>query len=164
MSSKPSQQPQARESAAATPPPGRPSSSPPRKKHHRLGNLGSIVADRALGLNMKVIAYDPARDEERARLPALAGARPDLHWDCILFCAKEAVYKAWFPLTRRWLDFADLSVTAHLDGTFRARLRIAGVDLDEFDGRWVVGRGLVVAAISVSRSQGPRTPTLGGAA
>jgi len=47
---------------------------------------------------------------------------------------------------------------------FRARLRVAGVDLDEFDGRWVVGRGLVVAAISVSRYQGPRTPTLGGAA
>jgi enterobactin synthetase component D / holo-[acyl-carrier protein] synthase len=96
------------------------------------------------------------RDEERARLLALADARPDLHWDRISFCAKEAVYKAWFPLTRRWLNFADVSTTVHLDGTFWARLRIrgprfAGVDLDGFSGRWVVGRSLVVAGTSVSQ-------------
>ena len=31
------------------------------------GNIGSIVADRALGLHMKVIAYDPFLSPERAR-------------------------------------------------------------------------------------------------
>jgi len=31
------------------------------------GNIGSIVADRAIGLKMKVIAYDPFLSEERAR-------------------------------------------------------------------------------------------------
>jgi D-3-phosphoglycerate dehydrogenase len=31
------------------------------------GNIGSIVADRALGLKMKVIAYDPFLSEERAK-------------------------------------------------------------------------------------------------
>ncbi|GIL40133.1 phosphoglycerate dehydrogenase [Roseiterribacter gracilis] len=31
------------------------------------GNIGSIVADRALGLKMKVVAYDPFLGEERAR-------------------------------------------------------------------------------------------------
>jgi 4'-phosphopantetheinyl transferase EntD len=121
----------------------------------------AAVPDAALDLIL--------RHEERTRLSALTDARPDLHWDRILFCAKEAVYKAWFPLTRRWLDFADVSVMAHLDGTFRARLRVrgprvAGVDLDGFNGRWVVGRGLVVAAISVSQCQAARTPTLAGAA
>ena len=30
------------------------------------GNIGSIVADRALGLKMKVVAYDPFLTEERA--------------------------------------------------------------------------------------------------
>src|SRR5437868_4936416 len=30
------------------------------------GNIGSIVADRALGLRMKVVAYDPFLSEERA--------------------------------------------------------------------------------------------------
>ena len=106
---------------------------------------------------------------ERARLPELADRWPAVHWDRLLFCAKEAVYKAWFPLTRRCLDFADVSVTAHLDGTFRPRLRVrgprvAGVDLDGFNGRWVVGRSLVVAATSVGQCQAARTPTLAGAA
>ena len=31
------------------------------------GNIGSIVADRALGMKMKVVAYDPFLSEERAR-------------------------------------------------------------------------------------------------
>jgi D-3-phosphoglycerate dehydrogenase len=31
------------------------------------GNIGSIVADRAIGLKMKVMAYDPFLSEERAR-------------------------------------------------------------------------------------------------
>ncbi|MFB2533017.1 phosphoglycerate dehydrogenase [Paracoccus sp. p3-h83] len=31
------------------------------------GNIGSIVADRALGLKMKVVAYDPFLSEERAK-------------------------------------------------------------------------------------------------
>ena len=43
--------------------------------------------------------------EERDRLPGLAAAAPQVPWDRLLFCAKEAVYKAWFPLTGRWLGF-----------------------------------------------------------
>ena len=34
------------------------------------------------------------REEERSHLLTLAEARRELHWDRILFCAKEAVYKA----------------------------------------------------------------------
>jgi len=94
------------------------------------------------------------RNEERAPLRSLSDARPDLHWDRIVFCAKEAVYKAWFPLTRQWLDFVDVSVDMHLSGSFTACLRVrrpgeAGALLDALRGRWMVGRGLVVAAASV---------------
>ena len=47
------------------------------------GNIGSIVADRAQGLKMKVIAYDPYLSDDRARklgieklgLDELLGAR-----------------------------------------------------------------------------------------
>jgi 4'-phosphopantetheinyl transferase EntD len=102
----------------------------------------------------------PARDlvvrhEERARLRALAAADPDVCWDRILFCAKEAVYKACFPATRRWLDFADISVTVHAEGTFRARLLvcepgIASAGRDGLAGRWALGHGLVVTASSVT--------------
>jgi 4'-phosphopantetheinyl transferase EntD len=87
------------------------------------------------------------RDEEHARLLTLAGAEPGRHWDRIVFCAKEAVYKAWFPLTGRWLDFHDVSITVHLDGTFEALLLGAGPR--DLDGRWKVDRGLILAAISL---------------
>jgi 4'-phosphopantetheinyl transferase EntD len=106
---------------------------------------------RAVGIDAEPHAALPeealdlaASDAERERLERLAHARPGVHWDRILFCTQEAVYKAWFPLTRRWLDFADVSTTLRLDGTFRAR-----VPGDSFSGRWVVDRGLVVAAIAV---------------
>jgi 4'-phosphopantetheinyl transferase EntD len=110
---------------------------------------------RGLGIDAEPHAAVPdaaldvvLRDEERARLLALADAYPRLHWDRILFCSKEAVYKAWFPLTRQWLDFADVSTTLHPDGTFRAR-----TDLEAFSGRWAVGRGLVVAATSLEAEE-----------
>ena len=99
-----------------------------------------------------------ARPDERAQLRALADAQPATHWDRILFCAKEAVYKAWFPLTRRWLDFDDVWVRLRADGTFLARVQVDepranGVDLSSFSGRWTVGGGLVLAATVFS---GPR--------
>jgi 4'-phosphopantetheinyl transferase EntD len=84
------------------------------------------------------------RDEERARLAGLADAAPALHADRLVFCAKEAVYKAWFPLTGRWLEFDDVCVTVSLDGTFDARL----VDA-RLSGRWKVERGLIIAAASL---------------
>ena len=49
---------------------------------------------------------------ERARLRELAAVSPGIGWDRLLFCAKEAVYKAWFPLTGRWLASDDLILTA----------------------------------------------------
>ena len=89
------------------------------------------------------------RDEELSWLLALTETGPALHWDRIAFCAKEAVYKAWFPLTRRWLEFDDVSTTVHLDGTFQARIR--GADVDDLHGRWKVDRGLILAAASLTR-------------
>jgi 4'-phosphopantetheinyl transferase EntD len=91
------------------------------------------------------------RDEERARMKSLAAARPNRHWDRVHFCAKEAVYKAWFSLTRRWLEFEDVSITFDLAGTFSARIDVSepvamGVDLSRLGGRWAIGSGLVVAA------------------
>ncbi|MFI6034524.1 4'-phosphopantetheinyl transferase [Streptomyces sp. NPDC051315] len=100
---------------------------------------------------------------EAERLRALAAHRPGVHWDRLLFSAKESVYKAWFPLTRKWLDFseADIDVDAGLEdetqGTFRARLLVPGPAvgsrrIDHFDGRWTVERGLVATAITVARA------------
>ena len=38
---------------------------------------------------------------EAERLRRLAGDHPAVHWDRLLFSAKESVYKAWFPLHRK---------------------------------------------------------------
>jgi 4'-phosphopantetheinyl transferase EntD len=95
--------------------------------------------------------------DERARLAALAAARPDVCWDRLLFCAKETVYKAWFPLTGRWLGFEDASVTIDPDGhTFTARLLVDGPIVNGsaitgFEGRWLVRDGLITTAIVIPR-------------
>jgi 4'-phosphopantetheinyl transferase EntD len=94
---------------------------------------------------------------ERDRLAGLARSAPGPHWDRMLFCAKETVYKAWFPLTGRWLGFEEADIT--LDpaaGTFTARLLVPGPEVDgreltEFEGRWLARRGLIVTAICVAR-------------
>jgi 4'-phosphopantetheinyl transferase EntD len=98
--------------------------------------------------------------EERRRLAALAAAVPGTHWDRILFSVKESVYKAWFPLTRRWLGFEDASVTIDPEkGTFTARLLIDVPHLNDgpltgFTGRWLVDGGLIITAIAMR----PGTP------
>ncbi|HEX6452667.1 MAG TPA: 4'-phosphopantetheinyl transferase superfamily protein, partial [Trebonia sp.] len=48
---------------------------------------------------------------ERAMLGELSAAAPGVSWDRLLFSAKESVYKAWFPLARRWLGFEDAEIT-----------------------------------------------------
>lgn len=106
--------------------------------------------------------------QERDGLARLSAAVPEVHWDRILFCVKESVYKAWFPLTHRWLNFGD----AHVDidpasGTFGARLLVEGpmvngAALTGFDGRWVVSNGLIATAIVVTRYRpGPPQGTPG---
>jgi 4'-phosphopantetheinyl transferase EntD len=98
-----------------------------------------------------------ASDGERARIAALGAARPEVSWDRMLFCAKEAVYKAWFPLTSRWLSFRDASVDFDpANSAFSARLLVDGpvvngAALTGFDGRWLSGHGLLATAIAVPR-------------
>lgn len=96
-------------------------------------------------------------EPERAHLRRLANEDPAVHWDQLLFSAKEAVYKAWYPLTGRWLDFqeAELSVDRHT-GRFRARILIDGTrddtgpPLTEMSGRFLIGGGFILTAVSVT--------------
>lgn len=94
--------------------------------------------------------------EERDEIAGLTAAEPDVCWDRLLFCAKESVYKAWFPMTQRWLDFRSARVTIDpLNGTFRARLLVPGplvdgVPMSVMRGRWLAARGLLVTAIVIA--------------
>ena len=94
---------------------------------------------------------------ERHELGAMPGG---VHWDRVLFCAKEATYKAWYPLTHRWLGFEDAHITFDVDssdgtgqrGTFTSRILIdpaaeSGPPLTSLSGRWSVRDGIALTAI-----------------
>ncbi|GGZ38845.1 4'-phosphopantetheinyl transferase family protein [Streptomyces poonensis] len=125
------------------------------------------AADLAsLGIDAEPHAPLPEGVQEAIALPAeedrlrrLTAGRPGVHWDRLLFSAKESVYKAWFPLTGKWLDFAEADIDVSADpgartGTFRAELLVPGPVVNgrritAFDGRWIVRRGLVATAVRV---------------
>ncbi|GGW73017.1 4'-phosphopantetheinyl transferase family protein [Streptomyces xantholiticus] len=92
---------------------------------------------------------------EQDQLALLGARRPTVHWERLLFSAKESVFKTWYPLTGRELDFHEAHVTVDLaSGTFSARLLvpgpvIGGRRLSSFTGRWAADGGLVMTAIAL---------------
>ncbi|WP_268823674.1 4'-phosphopantetheinyl transferase family protein [Yinghuangia soli] len=108
-----------------------------------------IDAEPALPLPDGVLRMTSS-DEERARLAAYSAQFPEVCWDRLLFSAKEAVYKAWFPVTGRWLGFEDADVEFDPEArTFRARLLVADRPFDFLDGQWAAAGGIAVCAIAV---------------
>ncbi|MCC9710733.1 4'-phosphopantetheinyl transferase superfamily protein [Streptomyces sp. MNU76] len=96
-----------------------------------------------------------ARSEERSWIAGQGGGT-GVWWDRLLFGAKEAVFKVWYPLTGRELDFDEAVVDfrprevapGHASGVFDARLLVPGPRmLTELSGRWLVRDGLSVTAI-----------------
>lgn len=127
----------------------------------RTGDLASVGIDAELhGPLPEGVLRAVALPEEAARIAALAGRLPAVHWDRLLFSAKESVYKAWFPLTGKWLDFMEADVDLFADdgessrGGFRATLlvpgpRVGGRRIDHFSGRWSAEGGFIATAIAV---------------
>src|SRR4051812_5200900 len=86
---------------------------------------------------------------EVAALERLAVEHPEVAWDRLLFSAKESVYKAWFPLMGKWLDFSEAEITFMPEThEFHARLLVPGPQtpagrLEGFSGRWVTRQGIL---------------------
>jgi 4'-phosphopantetheinyl transferase EntD len=132
---------------------------------HCAGYRGAVVgrgaAVRSVGVDAEPHDVLPDGVLDAISLPAerteIAGLPAGVHWDRILFCAKEATYKAWFPLTKRWLGFEDAHITFDVDGsgsggTFESVILIdgdalSGPPLTSLVGRWSVERELVLTAI-----------------
>lgn len=100
-----------------------------------------------------------ARAEELPRLRELARSAPHVrvHWDRLLFSAKESVYKAWFPLAGRPLDFGDATLDIDpLQGRFGVRLLVPApgpaAGLGVFSGRWLARDGLLLTAVALDFS------------
>ncbi|MEU0270489.1 4'-phosphopantetheinyl transferase superfamily protein [Streptomyces sp. NPDC006307] len=95
--------------------------------------------------------------EERRHLSSLAARHPGIHWDRLLFSAKETVYKVWYPLTHRWLDFHEATLTLDpTTSTFTARVLVPS-PFPTLRGTWLCREGLLVTAATLTSTD--RTPT-----
>ncbi|MET7425975.1 4'-phosphopantetheinyl transferase superfamily protein [Dactylosporangium sp. NPDC005555] len=123
----------------------------------RIGDLAGVgidaEPDAPLPDGVGVAVTTPG---ERSMLAALTAADPTVHWGRLLFSAKESVFKAWYPLTGRMLDFAEAALTIDpVSRTFRARVLVdgrradGGPPLSGFDGRFLAARGLLLTAVTV---------------
>ncbi|WP_327370425.1 4'-phosphopantetheinyl transferase family protein [Streptomyces sp. NBC_01217] len=140
---------------------------------HCTGYRAVAVAHRADVLTVGIDAepHAPLPDDvhetialatEQRRERELRREHPGIHWDRLLFSAKESVYKAWFPLTQRWLGFEEADIVLHSNGTFTAGLLPSATEAalaagsaappSAFNGRWLVADGLVVTAIAVENT------------
>lgn len=89
-------------------------------------------------------------EEERLWLSKAPGG---VHWDRLLFSAKESVFKAWFPITELSLDFKDALIVLSLeDNSFYAKLVrstvMASLDLTTFSGKFLVRGRLILTSVT----------------
>lgn len=89
-------------------------------------------------------------DAEQRSLGRLSAVEPDICWDTLLFCVKEAVFKAWFPLTKIWLPMSQATAWLGPDGSFKVVIRLRqdqpeDLTLLTWNGRWTVRDGIVIA-------------------
>jgi 4'-phosphopantetheinyl transferase EntD len=122
--------------------------------------VGPLSRISAIGIDAEPDAPLPdgvldlvATPAERNRL-AVTQLEPDSpNWDRLLFSAKEAAYKAWFPLVGEWLDHQEAEIVIDpQDGTFAAVLARDGLIVDGrqvrcLHGRWARKRGILVTAV-----------------
>ncbi|MFF2080156.1 4'-phosphopantetheinyl transferase [Kitasatospora sp. NPDC058162] len=110
-------------------------------------------ADRHASLGVDAEPQEPlpqgvlqlsATAAERRRLSRLPNG--PVPWDRLLFSAKEATYKAFYPLTETWTGLASISVTLHPDGRFTARHPLHPLPRT---GRWTAHRGILVTTLAL---------------
>ena len=88
------------------------------------------------------------RARERAELEKLRSVRPAVHWDRLVFSAKEAAFKAWYPRTERWLEFDDAWVGFDDGDHFTVTIAPDSLTHYVMNGRWVLDSGLLLTAVA----------------
>lgn len=82
----------------------------------------------------------------------------------LVFSAKESFYKALFPLTGRWLEFRDVTVSL-VPGTNRFDVTVVGaarsglpVTLSRVSGRYLTGLNRILTAVVIASDASKMTP------
>ncbi len=85
----------------------------------------------------------------RAERQALLAFSDDVPWERVIFSAKEAFYKAWYPVTRSWLGFHDVDVIFRPEqGAFEVQVKIPHPRLFRSHvGRYLVANGIIFTAV-----------------
>ncbi|WP_293768294.1 4'-phosphopantetheinyl transferase [uncultured Corynebacterium sp.] len=136
---------------------------------HTSGFRAAVVAPsddvRSMGLDAEPSEPLPpgvldaiARPSERPQLEELRAAGI-FYADRLLFCAKEATYKAWFPMTERFLDFDEAEIDLRLDGTLTSYILARPTPVPCIHGKWMARDGFVVVSAVV-----PAVPAAAGGA
>jgi 4'-phosphopantetheinyl transferase EntD len=126
--------------------------------------VGPLPQISAIGIDAEPDAPLPdgvvdliATPAERDRLAATRQGIDGPSWDRLLFSAKEAVYKAWFPLVGEWLDHQEAEILFDPQGrTFlvllsRDGLIVDGRQIHRLQGRWARKHGILVTAVVLGR-------------
>lgn len=98
---------------------------------------------------------------ERGRLRKAFAEDPATHWDRLLFCIKEAIYKAWYPRAQASLDFSDAAIDFDpRERRFTATLKRSGLGIrpelaPTLSGRWRVEQELVIVTTHSSGCSKP---------
>ena len=67
----------------------------------------------------------------------------------VLFSAKEATYKAWYPITQEWLGFKEVLINFHDQGnTFTVHIQKNG-PIREMHGKYTISKDVIVTAIEI---------------
>jgi 4'-phosphopantetheinyl transferase EntD len=86
-------------------------------------------------------------DIERKKITALPNR--EISWDRLLFSIKESIHKAFFPITYKWLEFGDVSVTIYPErATFRATSFIKDL-IRPIYGRFIVFHAHIITVVIV---------------
>ena len=89
-----------------------------------------------------------ADDGEKEHVRLMRAAHPAMHWDRMLFSAKESIYKAWYPVVRHRLTFDEARVRFAPDGTFTADLVMSPTTpWPTMAGSWQVEDGVLATSV-----------------
>lgn len=107
---------------------------------------------------------------ERALLEKLNMLQLPIQWDMLLFCAKEAVFKTWYPVMEQWLGFEDVCISfqivesssaLRLAGTF-STCPVFGIEknhgaatslINAMIGQWQCTKNMITTSVTIRRHE-----------